>query len=93
MQSNINDAILCLMPPCFFLSSLQLDILKPRYNEPQYSEFLDIVNKPSSHFEDLLNIVHTFDIGPPQVKCQLLSSSIFDEVNFQHISEMLEFDL
>ena len=27
MQSNINDAILCLMPPCFFLSSLeQLDI-------------------------------------------------------------------
>ena len=27
-------------------------------------------------------------IGPPQVKCQLLISSIFDAMNFQHFSEM-----
>ena len=33
--------------------------LKPRYNKPRNSEFLDIVNKIQPHFEDL----HiTFDI-------------------------------
>ena len=30
--------------------------LKPRYNEPQNSEFLDIVNKTQLPFEDLLSI-------------------------------------
>ena len=29
-------------------------------------------------------------IGPPQVKCRLLISSIFDAMNFQHFLEMLE---
>ena len=29
-------------------------------------------------------------IGPPQFKCRLLSSSIFDAMNFQHFSEKLE---
>ena len=29
-------------------------------------------------------------IGPPQVKCRLLSSSIFDAMNFQHFLEKLE---
>ena len=28
------------------------------------------------------------DLGPPQVKCQLLISSIFYAMNFQHFSEM-----
>ena len=28
-----------------------------------------------------------------EVKCRLLISSIFDGMNFQHFSEMLEFDL
>ena len=32
-------------------------------------------------------------IGPTQVKCRLLISSIFDAMNFQHFSEMLEFNL
>ena len=32
-------------------------------------------------------------LGPTQVKCQLLFSSIFDAMNFQHFSEMLEFVL
>ena len=32
------------------------------------------------------------DKGPPQVKCQLLISSIFDAMNFQHFWEMLEHD-
>ena len=31
-----------------------------------------------------------FDLGPTQVKCQLLNSSIFDAMNFQHFLEMLE---
>ena len=61
MQSNINDAILCLMPPCFFLSSLQLDILKPRYNEPQYSEFPDLVNETQLPFWGFTKHI-TFDI-------------------------------
>ena len=30
-------------------------------------------------------------ISPTQVKCRLLISSIFDAMNFQHFSEMLEF--
>ena len=30
--------------------------------------------------------------GPTQVKCQLLISSIFDAMNLQHFSEMLEFN-
>ena len=29
-------------------------------------------------------------IGPPQVKCRLLISSIFDTMNFQHFLEMLK---
>ena len=29
-------------------------------------------------------------IGPPQVKCRLLISSIFYEMNFRHLSEMLQ---
>ena len=29
-------------------------------------------------------------IGPTQVKCQLLISSIFEAMNFQHFLEMLE---
>ena len=33
------------------------------------------------------------DIGPPQVKCRLLISSIFYVMNFQHFLEMLEFNL
>ena len=28
-------------------------------------------------------------LGPPQVKCRLLISSIFDEMNFQHFLEKL----
>ena len=32
--------------------------LKPRYNEPRYSEFCDIVNKTNSHFENLLSILY-----------------------------------
>ena len=28
-------------------------------------------------------------IGPPQIKCWLLISSIFDAMNFQHFSKML----
>ena len=32
-------------------------------------------------------------LGPPQVKCWLLISNIFYVMNFQHFSEMLEFDL
>ena len=31
--------------------------------------------------------------GPTQVKSRLLSSSIFDAMNFQHFSEMLEHNL
>ena len=31
----------------------------------------------------------SFLIGPTQVKCRLLISSIFDAKNFQHILEML----
>ena len=38
---------------------------------------------------DLLDEV----VGPTQVKCRHLISSIFDAMNFQHSSEMLEFDL
>ena len=30
------------------------------------------------------------DKGAPQVKCQLLISSIYDAMNFQHFWEMLE---
>ena len=37
-----------------------------------------------------LNILESGDKGPPQVKCQFLISSIFDAMNFQHFSEMLE---
>ena len=33
------------------------------------------------------------DFGPTQVKFRLLISSIFYVMNFQHFSEMLEFDL
>ena len=29
------------------------------------------------------------DYGPPQVKCQLIISSIFYAMNFRHFSEML----
>ena len=29
-------------------------------------------------------------LGPTQVKCRLLISSIFDAMNFQHFLEMLE---
>ena len=32
-------------------------------------------------------------IGPTQVKCRHLISSIFDAMDFQHSSEMLEFNL
>ena len=40
------------------------------------------------------DIRHTYSpLGPTQVKCQLLFSSLFDAMNFQHFSEMLEFDL
>ena len=38
--------------------SILRDTLKPRYSEPRYSEFRNIVNKTSSHFEDLLSILH-----------------------------------
>ena len=31
-----------------------------------------------------------YDLGPTQVKCRLLISSIFDAVNFKHFLEMLE---
>ena len=37
-----------------------------------------------------LNILESGDKGLPQVKCRLLISSIFDAMNFQHFSEMLE---
>ena len=37
-----------------------------------------------------LYLVPIFDNGPPQVKCRLLISSIFDAMNFQHFLEMLE---
>ena len=30
------------------------------------------------------------DYGPPQVKCQLIISSIFYAMNFRHFSEMLK---
>ena len=32
-------------------------------------------------------------LGPTQVKCRLLISSIFYVMNFQHFLEMLEFNL
>ena len=32
-------------------------------------------------------------IGPPQVKCRLLISSIFYEMNFRHILGMLKLNL
>ena len=32
-------------------------------------------------------------LGPTQVKCRLLISSIFYVMNFQHLLEMLEFNL
>ena len=32
-------------------------------------------------------------LGPPQVKCRFLISSIFYAMNFQHFLEMLEFNL
>ena len=40
-------------------------------------------------------IYHTFclHLGPTQVKCRLLISSIFHVMNFRHFLEMLEFDL
>ena len=38
------------------------------------------------HFEQLINALV---YGPPQVKCPLLISSIFDAINSQHFSEML----
>ena len=42
----------------------------------------------------LCNILYaTGTKGPTQVKCRLLISSIFDVMNFQHFSEMLEFNL
>ena len=51
-----------------YMSPLYISTLKPRYNEPLYneplytSEFRDIVNKPSAHFEDLSTKHITFDI-------------------------------
>ena len=33
------------------------------------------------------------NLGPTQVNCRLLISSIFDALNFQHFLEMLEFNL
>ena len=40
---------------CISLKSNYIYTLKPWYNEPRYSEFCDIVNKPYFHFEDLLS--------------------------------------
>ena len=39
----------------------------------------------------LLHCYHCVDtyLGPPQVKCRLLISSIFDAMNFQHFSEFI----
>ena len=45
------------------------------------------------NFWDFLSKRAAYHYGPPQVKCQLLISSIFDAMNFQHFLEMLEFNL
>ena len=47
-ENTVKNVILCNI----------LCTLKFWYNEPWYSEFCDIVKKPSSHFEDLLSILH-----------------------------------
>ena len=38
------------------------------------------------------NILYQNYYGPTQVKCRLLITIIFDAMNFQHFSEMLEFN-
>ena len=51
-----------------------------------------IFSSLDSELSQLFKIGHTLArlYGPPQVKCRLLSSSIFDAMNFQHFLEMLE---
>ena len=42
------------------------------------------------NFWDFLSKKAAYHYDPPQVKCQLLISSIFDAMNFQHFLGMME---
>ena len=53
----------------------------------EYAAFI-FCQKISVSIFNLFHYEQVKDIGPPQVKCQLLISSIFYVVNFRHFSEM-----
>ena len=51
---------------------------------------MTVVIKYLSQKVDFVNKMSSANLGPPQVKCRLLISSIFYVMNFPHFLEMLE---
>ena len=49
--------------------------LKPWYNEPRYSEFCHIVNKPYFHFEDLLSNIKMYIKTSPTYNMSTITKS------------------
>ena len=62
-----------------------ISIGRPKRQTWRVTQFYFVYNKHSLYY-----IEQNQHIGPTQVKCQLLISSNFDAMNFQHFLEMLE---